>query len=320
MGMTSSSGSSRVDQYNGNGSAGPSNLNGSGGRLMPPLGAEGGIGLGYGSPLDGPWELPLPTRSAPQPPTPGGMTPGGLSVQSGWDRDGVSPGQGMGRGNKSAGSSPNPNRFSQSFGKASVQGDTGSSNGTGGSNMAQGGPPMRPSRAGTMPLLDSHTGLSAINTSVHHQQQHHQAVSPSSNSRPTSFASPMIGTPHSALSPNPSQGGPSAFPPVPGYHRAPASSSMLTGSSSANGGGPLSSSTAGGSLQPPQLVHQPFSAPGNPYASEDVQEDKELPDKPKNRERSGTKSSTKDGKEKKGVFGFMTGEVSLIGSLIIDLA
>ncbi|KAJ9104015.1 hypothetical protein QFC19_004149 [Naganishia cerealis] len=73
-------------------------------------------------------------------------------------------------------------------------------------------------------------------------------------------------------------------------------------------------------LSPPALLHQPFSAPGNPYAIANASEttgvgsmpirtsggsdEKDLPEKPKGRERSLTNKSNKDGK--KSVFGFMS--------------
>ena len=316
MGMTSTSG-----PHSNAGGPGPSSSGGS--KLMSPIsdltGSNaayyGGSGSKYDSPLEKPWDLPMPTRTAPQPPTPGGgMTPGGLSVQGSWERDGgvgqVSPGGASTRGNKSASNSPNPNRFSQSFEKAGQQGDypTGSMSARGSASGPSGAPP-RPSRAGTMPLLDAHTGLTAINTAVGPGGPHGITSPSASTGPPTSSHSPYLSSPHIM---NSSNSIPSPMPPVPpNYSRAPASTSVLN---NGNGNGPHTPMTPM-PLQPPPLHHQPFSAPGNPYAMVGLDgevekagagaEDKDGNEKSKGRERSGTKSSTKEGK--KGVFGFMTG-------------
>jgi hypothetical protein len=157
-----------------------------------------------------------------------------------------------------------------------------------------------------MPLVDSHPGLSAINTAVGPGGPHSVTSPAHTSGRPLSSHSPYQASPHLLASPSVPSPMPSS---TPGYNRAPASSSLLNGAASNNGhlGG-----QSGTSLQPPPLHHQPFSAPGNPYAQTSgldsevekmaVTADEE---KPKSRERSGTKSSSKEGK--KGVFGFMTG-------------
>lgn len=311
MGMTSSS-------------AGPGPSSAGGSKLMSPISDlpgsnaayHGSSGGKYDSPLEKPWDLPMPTRTAPLPPAMnGGMTPGGLSVHGGWERDPAgqaSPGGASTRGNKSASNSPNPNRFSQSFEKAGTGlGDysNGSMSGRSGSASGPSGAPQRPSRAGTMPLLDAHTGLTAINTAVGPGGSHGITSPSTSTGRPTSTHSPYLSSPHM----NSGNSIPSPMPPVPpNYNRAPASTSMLNNNGNGNGGGSHTPTTPM-PLQPPPLHHQPFSAPGNPYAIAGLDgevekagfgaDDKD--EKSKGRERSGTKSSTKEGK--KSVFGFMTG-------------
>ena len=289
--------------------AGPGPSSAGANRLMSPAGEQGGYfgssSSKYESPLEKPWDLPMPTRTAPQPPMAGGLAPGGLAVQGGWERDPsgqASPGGT--RTVKSAGNSPNPNRFSQGFEKANT---AESSNGARGLASGSTQAPPRPSRAGTMPLVDSHPGLSAINTAVGPGGPHSVTSPAHTSARPLSSHSPYQSSPHMSASPSVPSPMPSS---IPGYNRAPASSSVLNGGSSNNG---HLAGQSGTSLQPPPLHHQPFSAPGNPYAQTSVL-DSEVEkmvvpadeDKPKSRERSGTKSSSKEGK--KGVFGFMTGQ------------
>jgi hypothetical protein len=317
MGMTSTSGP-------GSNAAGPGPSSTGGSKLMSPIsdlpGSNAayysGSGSKFDSPLEKPWDLPMPSRTAPQPPTSsGGLTPGGLSAHGGWERDPAgqaSPGGASTRGNKSAGNSPNPNRFSQSFEKAGMADYSNGSVSARGATSGTGGPPPRPSRAGTMPLLDAHTGLTAINTAVGPGGSHGITSPSASTGRPTSSHSPYLASPHMNSSV-------SASPPMPAvppnYNRAPASTSLLN---NANGNSPHLPAPPM-ALQPPPLHHQPFSAPGNPYAMAGLDGEVEKAglgvddnEKFKGRERSGTKSSTKEGK--KGVFGFMTGEFRSNGS------
>ena len=269
---------------------GPALVSGEGKQL-----AKGMANLGLESDLGQPWDLPVPTRSAPQPPTPGG-------TQSGWERGettlDASPG---GTRNHSASSSPNPNRFSASFGRASGQ-DISAGMGRG---VANGGPaalsvhppPPRPSRAGTMPLLDTHGAMSAVNNGP-------PSAGPFNISSPTA----TTGTAQHSLSPHSGQTH-SAGLTSPQYLRSPASATPLMGAAAGITPHLPPPPPPAAPLQPPQFIHQPYSAPGNPYqtVSHDQElgsDEKDLPDKPKGRERSGTKSSTKEGK--KSVFGFMT--------------
>jgi hypothetical protein len=108
------------------------------------------------------------------------------------------------------------------------------------------------------------------------------------------------------------------------YARAPASSAAVFSQSQSHGGGGGSNGMSPTHTAPqpplPQLTHQPFSAPSNPYSGAAIPEkvvdepetmvieEKDLPDKPKGRERSLTNKSRDGGK--KSVFGFMTGELN----------
>lgn len=278
------------------------------------------------SPLDAPWDvasLPQPGRSAPTPPvapsryqgiqqqTNGGLYPassgrresiGGYVSSNSPSRSGSIGGQGTG----SANASPNPNRYSAAHGTATAA-MYGLTAGMGASNGHASTPPPRPSRAGTVPL----DGLYPLVTN---------GLQPSSATGATMIASPLSNAP-------------------PSFNRAPASmsnihhqplsahqyQSMAMGDQALTFSPNTFSSNAGtlsSALSPPPLLHQPFSAPGNPYAVANGSEttvaasipvrnsggsdEKDLPEKPKGRERSLTNKSNKDGK--KSVFGFMSGE------------
>lgn len=252
--------------------------------------APGPNGYGPSSskvPLDAAWaDMQMqPSRQAPMPPVSSGMAGigGGGGAHSSSRRN--SGAQGLGGAtptNRSAGNSPNLNRTSGAFGQ------NGAGSGSGGGSLAPAGsvgngvvPPARPSRAGTMPL----DGIINSMNGFHMSGQ----PSPGINAGP-----PLL----SPISTN--VGAPSH----PGYTRAPASNQPI-------GSSPTSYAP------PPPLAHQPFSAPSNPYAAAQeragvdepetmIIEDKDLPDRPKGRERSGTTKS-RDGGGKKSVFGFMTG-------------
>lgn len=283
------------------------------------------------SPLDAPWDvsaLPQPGHPAPAPPASGNRYPGtaqqanGVAYAVANGRRDSATGQILsnspsrngsvgGHGGGSANASPNPNRYSTGYGKAAtaMNGITaGPSNGQGSA------PPPRPSRAGTLPLdglLPLVTnGLSPTNGSVN------TSTIPSSTmaSPPSLMRAPasMSNIQHQPLSAHQYQ-------------------SMAMGDQSymlsPNG------ATSPSVLSPPPLIHQPFSAPGNPYAGANGSEttvvaqlqarnsggsdEKDLPEKPKGRERSLTNKSNKDGK--KSVFGFMSGKYPCLGVIISQL-
>lgn len=194
------------------------------------------------SPLEAPWDfqIPMPGRAAPAPPSTSRRNSGIQSTNS-------SPRQRDGGGNGSAGVKIND------FAAAGAP-----------------PPPPRPTRAGTLPLDGLYTnGIGGGPVGGKTYSPH--------------ITSPII------------THGPSLAT-SPAYTRAP------------------NSTSAGSASVTPQLVHQPFSAPGNPYAAPEeasgsqtpIDEEKDLPDRPKGRERSMTNKSTSGKGEKKGMFGFMS--------------
>lgn len=283
------------------------------------------------SPLDAPWDassLPQAGLSVPSPAVSGTRYPGTAQQTNGLaqplinGRRDSTTGQIMsnspsrngsvgGHGGGSANASPNPNRYSAGYGKAATA-MNGITAGVSGSSASGSAPPPRPSRAGTLPL----DGLLPLVTN---------GLSPTSGSVNTANITPTMTSP-------------------PAFMRAPASmsnihhqplpahqyQSMAIGDQShmmsSNG------TTTSSALSPPPLIHQPFSAPGNPYAGANGSEttvvaqlplrnsggsdEKDLPEKPKGRERSLTNKSNKDGK--KSVFGFMSGTF-LNSPLIVDM-
>lgn len=229
-------------------------------------------------PLDAAWGDMQPSRQSPYPPVAGTNGTAGAAAGAGANSRRNSAVQGLATTSRSVGStgqSPNLNRLSGGF-----NGGNGWISPGGGSNGAV--PPARPSRAGTLPLDGMYTSLNGFKIS--------------GQPSPSLVASGMNTAP--------------VLPPIntmPTYNRAPASTA-------AGGGGLQQHTSPTSALQPPPLTHQSFSAPTNPYnvSSEStdepetmVIEEKDLPEKPKGRERSGTNKSSKDG-GKKSVFGFMT--------------
>ncbi|KAJ9126732.1 hypothetical protein QFC24_001763 [Naganishia onofrii] len=281
------------------------------------------------SPLEAPWDtsaLPQPGRTAPVPPSASNRYPG-MQQQSNGSvypnpssrRDSAvaqlssnSPSRNGSigtQGNGSTNASPNQNRYSAGYGKATAA-MNGITAGLGNGNGNASAPPPRPSRAGTMPL-DSLLPLNTTGLQPHNGNG--SSISPVLNNGPPSFSrapASMSNIHHH-------------------HHHQPQSHQyqpMVMGDQvqmlSPNGGfstnGVLASSPS--VLSPPPLIHQPFSAPGNPYAIANASEttvvgtmpirhsggsdEKDLPEKPKGRERSLTNKSNKDGK--KSVFGFMS--------------
>lgn len=278
------------------------------------------------SPLDAPWDvssLPQSGRSAPtppvasnryqgiQPPTNGGLYPvtSARRESTGGHVSSNSPSRSASigtQGNGSANASPNPNRYSAGFGTAAaaMQGLTA---GLGASNGNASTPPPRPSRAGTVPL----DGLYPLVTNGLQPSSATMTTSPLSNTAPSFSRAPAS---------------------MSNIHHQPVSAHQYQSMTMGEQSQPFSPNTFAGTatptsaLSPPPLHHQPFSAPGNPYAvpngSETTvvasipvrnsggSEEKDLPEKPKGRERSLTNKSNKDGK--KSVFGFMSGQYSCI--------
>lgn len=282
------------------------------------------------SPLEAPWDtssLPQPGRTAPVPPSASNRYPG-MQQQSNGSiypnpssrRDSAvgqlssnSPsrnGSISNQGNGSVNASPNQNRYSAGYGKA-ASAMNGITTGLGNGNGNASTPPPRPSRAGTMPL-DSLLPLNTTGLQPHNGNG--SSISPVSNNGPPSFSR-----------------APASMSNIHHHHHQPQSHQyqpmvmgdqvqMLSPNAGFSTNGVLASSPS--VLSPPPLIHQPFSAPGNPYAIANASEttvvgtmpirhsggsdEKDLPEKPKGRERSLTNKSNKDGK--KSVFGFMSGE------------
>jgi hypothetical protein len=278
------------------------------------------------SPLDAPWDvssLAQPGHSSSTPPVSGNRYPGTSQQVNGaayaatnGRRDSAtaqilsnSPsrnGSVGGHGGGSANASPNPNRYSAGYGKAAtaMNGMTAGllANYAAGNGQAS-APPPRPSRAGTLPL-DSLSplvtnGLSPTNGSVNGT---------------STMASPSMASPPSFMRAPASMS--NIHQPLPAHQYQSMTMGDQSHMMSPNGGNSPSV------LSPPPLIHQPFSAPGNPYAGANGSEttvvaqlhvrnsggsdEKDLPEKPKGRERSLTNKSNKDGK--KSVFGFMSGK------------
>lgn len=254
-----------------------------------------GMGMASSSsttvPLDAAWGDMQPSRQAPYPPSATTTTTttgtNGMSTTSSRRN---SAAQGLSSSSRSAGNSPNLNRTSGGFGGGGVGGGNGMISPGSGGGLNGAVPPARPSRAGTLPLDGMYTALNGF------------AIS---------------GQPSSSLAANGMNTAP-VLPPIntmPTYNRAPATISAAGGGGGGGGLPQLISPTSALPSHPP-LTHQSFSAPTNPYSlmgetSDEpetmVIEEKDLPEKPKGRERSGTNKSRDGGK--KGVFGFMTGEL-----------
>lgn len=277
------------------------------------------------SALEAPWDfqLPMPPRPAPTPPSV--LPPSGTPSRRGSLAHSAnsSPRNGHGNGNGNSNSngpttwseqSPGQNRLSGSgnafnvaahgimTGSLSAGPTMTSSAGSGTAPVPLSGAPppqgpIRPSRAGTLPL----NGL-------------YGDVNGGGKTYSPHISSPIITSNINLSIGNPNQ---------PAYNRAPTSMGMISPVAML----PSASSASGPAAMhhtPPPLHHQPFSAPVNPYAggaADDVSSapfglqsgavtpieehgEKDLPDKPKGRERSMTNKSQKG--EKKGMFGFMS--------------
>ena len=180
---------------------------------------------------------------------------------------------------------------------------------------------LLPSRAAPAPPLASSSRRESLglggSSSRSTSKSTNNSPNPNRFSGPISAPLNLVSSGHPIPPPRPSRAGTLPFAEGSAPHNGipPHTANRAVGASSAYAVNP----------SPPPLLHQPFSAPTNPYAMQSMEKsldtnvglgvgmpmavmeprDKELPDKPGGRSRSGTgKSSTRD---KKSVFGVLTG-------------